>query len=115
MAIGPVVRDVSNSFDLYWNSEWAYPITAFDWATTISEEEIKAFRAQSDTHLEQVRQSKYADIVRQFDMSTIESIEELDFVWVPEKCNINGNITLDQFEPEIIFESSYSTDYYASR
>jgi cardiolipin synthase C len=81
LAVGPIAAEVSAQFDLYWNSEWAYPITAFDWETTISEEEIKAFRAQSDTHLEQVRQSKYADIVRQYDMSTIESIEELDFVW----------------------------------
>ena len=28
MAIGPVVRDISKSFDIYWNSEWAYPISA---------------------------------------------------------------------------------------
>ena len=27
MAIGPVVPDVSNEFDEYWNSEHAYPIT----------------------------------------------------------------------------------------
>jgi putative cardiolipin synthase len=25
LAIGPVVRDISKSFDLYWNSKWAYP------------------------------------------------------------------------------------------
>jgi len=28
VAVGPVVRDVSASFDLYWNSPEAYPITA---------------------------------------------------------------------------------------
>jgi len=25
LAVGDVVQDVSSSFDLYWNSEWAYP------------------------------------------------------------------------------------------
>ena len=25
MAIGPVVQDISASFDVYWNSKWAYP------------------------------------------------------------------------------------------
>ena len=40
--------------------------------------------------------------------------DEIDFVWLPDSCNVNPNITLDQFEPEIIFESSYSTDYYES-
>ena len=29
LAVGPVVQDLSRSFDLYWNSEWAYPIEAF--------------------------------------------------------------------------------------
>lgn len=29
LAAGPVVREVSASFDAYWNSEWAVPIEAF--------------------------------------------------------------------------------------
>ncbi|WP_211325683.1 phospholipase D family protein [Roseimicrobium gellanilyticum] len=29
MVSGPVVNDVSESFDLYWNSEWAVPVHAF--------------------------------------------------------------------------------------
>jgi putative cardiolipin synthase len=29
MVRGPVVRDVSESFDLYWNSEWAVPVHTF--------------------------------------------------------------------------------------
>lgn len=28
-AVGPVVRDVSRSFDAYWNSAWAFPVRAF--------------------------------------------------------------------------------------
>lgn len=28
---GPVVQDISSSFDLYWNSEWAVPVSAFSW------------------------------------------------------------------------------------
>lgn len=29
LAVGPIVRDISVSFDEYWNSEWAIPIGAF--------------------------------------------------------------------------------------
>lgn len=29
LATGPVARDISRSFDAYWNSEWAVPIEAF--------------------------------------------------------------------------------------
>ena len=28
LAVGPVVQDLSRSFDEYWNSEWAYPVEA---------------------------------------------------------------------------------------
>ena len=31
LAIGPIAGEVSAQFDLYWNSEWAYPIAAFEW------------------------------------------------------------------------------------
>jgi putative cardiolipin synthase len=30
---GPVVREISSSFDDYWNSEWAVPVEAFTWKT----------------------------------------------------------------------------------
>lgn len=29
IAVGPVVDEVSKAFDLYWNSRWAYPMSAF--------------------------------------------------------------------------------------
>jgi putative cardiolipin synthase len=38
LAIGPVVGDVSDSFDLYWNSEWAYPISALKGKPPTAEE-----------------------------------------------------------------------------
>ena len=28
LTLGPVTREISRSFDRYWNSEWALPITA---------------------------------------------------------------------------------------
>ncbi|MEH6587465.1 MAG: phospholipase D family protein [Halioglobus sp.] len=81
LAVGPIAGEVSAQFDLYWNSKWAYPIDAFAWDSTISEQEFKAFRATSDTYVEQARQSKYGDVVRQYDIATMESITELEFVW----------------------------------
>lgn len=30
MAVGPIVEDLSEGFDTYWNSEWAIPISAFN-------------------------------------------------------------------------------------
>lgn len=30
LAVGPIVQELSSMFDLYWNSEWAYPIGVID-------------------------------------------------------------------------------------
>ncbi len=48
-AVGPVVRDISASFDVYWNSDWAYPVKAI-----IDENERNA-AAQLDEQAHAVR------------------------------------------------------------
>ena len=44
---GPVVRDVSNNFDLYWNSEWAVPVHAMAWKMR-SEQRLVDLRKELD-------------------------------------------------------------------
>ncbi|TRY62011.1 hypothetical protein TCAL_08429 [Tigriopus californicus] len=39
--------------------------------------------------------------------------DQIQFQWDPVSSNVNPNISLDQFQSEIVFESSYATDYYA--
>ena len=40
LAIGPVVGDVSTSFDLYWNSSTSYPVSTLDWKSTSQRKRI---------------------------------------------------------------------------
>lgn len=81
LAVGPIATEVATQFDLYWNSEWAYPIDAFQWDTAINEEAVAAFRAQSNQYLEQTKDSEYAEVLRQYDIAKITSITGLEFVW----------------------------------
>lgn len=81
LAVGPIANEVSAQFDLYWNSEWAYPISAFDWEAPISETEYAEFRANSDRFVQQARYSEYAEVIRQFDMEALASIDKVDWVW----------------------------------
>ncbi|MEP5569611.1 MAG: phospholipase D family protein [Halioglobus sp.] len=81
LAVGPIAGEVSAQFDLYWNSEWAYPMGAFAWKEQLSQEDVKAYREESDRYLEEARQSDYGDVLRQYDMTTMASITELEFVW----------------------------------
>ncbi|MEP5321610.1 phospholipase D-like domain-containing protein, partial [Marinobacter alexandrii] len=57
------------------------PMGAFAWKEQLSQEDVKAYREESDRYLEEARQSDYGDVLRQYDMTTMASITELEFVW----------------------------------
>ena len=63
MAVGPVVQQVSDSFDLYWNSESAYPISALT-SARVSNEQIERGRRGLREHSDSQRGSAYAELLR---------------------------------------------------
>ena len=81
LAIGPVVGEISDQFDLYWNSQWVYPLAAFKPDEAVTEKRITDFRAQSDAYLEEARTSEYAVALRALDIAKKTSVAELDFIW----------------------------------
>lgn len=63
LAAGPVVREVSASFDAYWNSEWAVPIGAF--VHRLPDDARRAAFAQAlAERSEQFRDTDYGQAVR---------------------------------------------------
>jgi putative cardiolipin synthase len=82
LGFGPVVKKVSSSFDLYWNSQWVYPLSAFPLDEPIKQADIKAYRQQSDQFMEEVRQSKYAAALRENELTKmIKRGDKLDLTW----------------------------------
>ena len=81
LAIGPVVNEVSDQFDLYWNSQWVYPLDAFKPEEPVTEEQIKTFRKQSDAYHEEARSSIYADAIRVSEVATMDNVAALDYSW----------------------------------
>jgi putative cardiolipin synthase len=65
--VGPVVRDASASFDKYWNSDSAYPMSTLVPAGTISPEALETLRSQLSKALEHANESRYADELRRND------------------------------------------------
>lgn len=59
LALGPVVREASKSFDEYWNSEWAVPIEAFV-ASPPGREQLGDFATALAQRVEQFRETEYA-------------------------------------------------------
>lgn len=81
LAIGPIVPEISSQFDLFWNSEWVYPVSAFPRDEPITEDEVKAFRKLSDEQMNEAKNSEYSDVVKQLDAMTQTSFAELDMSW----------------------------------
>lgn len=80
LAIGPVVTEVSQSFDKYWNSPWVYPLAEFS-KMTIAADAIEAFRRESNSFFKAASTSDYASALRSLDINRLESIAELDYSW----------------------------------
>jgi putative cardiolipin synthase len=51
---GPIVRDVSETFDAYWNSDWAAPIAAITSVKPIAEQ-VKRMQGQLSRQLAEHR------------------------------------------------------------
>lgn len=81
LAIGPVVDEVSRGFDLYWNSQWVYPLAVFKPDEPVTEAKINDFRKQSDAYFAEARSSKYAEAIRELDIVNMSSVAEMDFTW----------------------------------
>jgi putative cardiolipin synthase len=81
LAVGPVVEEVSQQFDLYWNSEWVYPLAAFDTGTPVAAGAIEAIRQESTVFVEAAKTSAYANSLRDLDIANLGSIAELDYSW----------------------------------
>lgn len=63
IGIGPVVRDVSNMFDLYWNHETALPVAAFYDKAEDPEGDLQTLRQRLAVAYDDVPNSQYREAV----------------------------------------------------
>ena len=80
LAIGPVVKQVSDSFDLYWNSPAAIPIAALA-SKRISEKDVNRARAALAEYGESQRAGAYADALRNSGLAQELRTGSLNFFW----------------------------------
>jgi putative cardiolipin synthase len=80
LAVGPVVPEISSSFDLYWNSELSYPIASLIDQVSSSNDLVTMRNALSD-FVEQQEGSTYLQALRNSDMATRLRNDQLAFDW----------------------------------
>jgi len=89
MGIGPVVQEVSNMFDTYWNHETALPVPAFVQELDDPEAALNELRERLANSLDEIRDSKYAKAVETKYLVYLEPGKRL-FEWAPYELVVDS-------------------------
>jgi len=81
LAAGPIVHEVSEVFDLYWNNELAYPVEAL--GARGDPELLQAARRRLAQQVEAVANSRYGRRLRESTLAAELQSGVLDFYWAP--------------------------------
>ena len=83
--VGPVVEDVSQSFDRYWNSEFAIPISAIV-DERLTEQEFQERKAKLYRWVAEVKDYPYPiDTTSDVVMARLEEVRG-EFIWAPARA-----------------------------
>jgi putative cardiolipin synthase len=118
LAFGPVLEELGQSFDLYWNSEFSSPVAG--WKSLRAEPAALAdLKAELAAHREEQRDSPYAERLRGSSVYQEAKAGTLELIWAPthvvadrpEKITARGgdlevNLLRSQLKP--YFEESSS-------
>ena len=89
VGVGPVVQDVSNMFDTYWNHPTALPAPAFVKELEDPEAALNELRDRLEGALDDVRGSRYGEAVGARIQKYIETDSKL-FEWAPYKLVVDS-------------------------
>ena len=78
--VGPIVPEISNMFDAYWNHRAAVPIAALADAPADASNALQILKQKIATYLEDIEASQYADAVKSSVLSYISSNSEA-LIW----------------------------------
>ena len=100
VVVGPVVQDVSRSFDTYWNSEFAVPIHGVI-EERLSEQDFQAKKTKLYRWVEAVEDYPYpVDTTSEVVMAKLEELRG-DFIWAPAKALYDEPDKLETNEEEV--------------
>lgn len=101
VVIGPVVKEVSDQFDLYWNNKSSIPIAALARQNT-TPEQFTAQRAALAAHHETAKASEYAQSLRDSEIARQIRNRSLTYDW--------GKATIIEDHPDKVATSASETE-----
>jgi putative cardiolipin synthase len=99
--IGPVVKEVSDEFDLYWNNQASIPIAALARQNT-TPEQFAAKRAALIAHHETAADSAYAQSLRDSEFARQLRNRDVSYYW--------GKATIVEDQPDKVATSAGKTE-----
>jgi putative cardiolipin synthase len=81
LAVGPLVADVSNMFDLYWNSDMVVPVAAFTGQHDLTGEALRAARVRFEATIDQELASPYIRAVYESQILSELQLSRIPFQW----------------------------------
>jgi putative cardiolipin synthase len=108
LAMGPVVEKTSAAFDLYWNSEFAYPVASLD-VTAADNMTLADLQDYYAKHIESLKDSAYVEALRNSDLAQRLERGDLELFWgeaelvydMPEKIAVSPNDRTTHLEPQL--------------
>ncbi|MBA4418052.1 MAG: phospholipase [Syntrophus sp. (in: bacteria)] len=85
LVIGPVVKEISESFDAFWNSDWAIPVQVFEQSTP-SEEDVQQKKVMMKERLHSAASSEYARAVQESHLLDRSGDKGVTFILAPSKA-----------------------------
>ena len=89
VGIGPVVQDVSDMFDSYWNHERAAPIAAFADMPDDPAAELERVRDELEQAEQRIKTSRYAEAVKEQALHYVET-DAKPFMWAPYALTVDS-------------------------
>lgn len=111
LAIGPVVQEVSTSFDIYWNSELSYPIGILH-PELIESGELEKGRKHLTTYLADDAAVKYQHFL--FNSRLAKSIREnsIEYVWGEAWALYDHPQKVESYDQDQVYNLSYQMNIF---
>ena len=106
MCIGPEVEEVSNVFDLYWNSELAYPALVLLKSDPPTPKKVEELRGQLNEFVAQQADSAYLHALQNSNLANKIRANQVRFFWG------DAEVVFDQ--PEKLLHDFSETEYHLS-
>jgi cardiolipin synthase C len=109
LAVGPIVRNVTTSFDAYWHSDWATPIEELS-KTRVVRKQLMTIRRKLKDRWHRAKNTEYFQTLQ--DASFTQKIinRQIDFIWAeanlfydrPEKISGNSSKKTIHIGPQVM-------------